>query len=135
MASYREGKPGQPGEPGQPGQPGTGPGGGAGGRGGRGGAGGAGASTGYRNMWKRWRGLVGYLLIVGVAVAAVEVHHWQTTKDINDARHQACHDTEIIARNQRLVLNYLLQLNAEQQRAHAKELNAALARVPHAFCK
>jgi hypothetical protein len=87
-----------------------------------------------RKFFHQHRHLAGYLMIVAVAVLAVELHHWQTTSEINRASHEACHDAEIVSRNQRLVLSYLIDFNLALGNSVA-ELVAARAQVPQVFCR
>lgn len=77
--------------------------------------------------------MIGYLLIVVVAVVAVEIHHYQTTSEITRSAHKSCHDAEIVSANQRLVLTYLIRFNRTLGH-NSKELEAARARVPRVFC-
>lgn len=86
-----------------------------------------------RHFWYRHRHLIGYLMIVVVAVVAVEIHHFKTTNEINRAADKSCHYAEIVSANQRLVLTYLIRFNRALGNRSA-DLVAARARVPHRFC-
>lgn len=96
---------GEEGEPGRPGEPGE-DGGGAGGTGGRGGRGGRGATV--QRGWRRHRALVGYLFIVLVVVAALQVHHSRTTRELRDSDRRTCLALAKVTDNQRFVLQTLV---------------------------
>lgn len=117
---------GQPGLPGLPGEPGT-QGGGAGGTGGQGGKGGAGGGKiGQR------RALIGYILIVLIAVALVEVQTIRTTNDLSRHDERSCAQRNRLATNQRAVLAALTQvmrLEIDEQGEHVGERNLLLANL------
>lgn len=117
---------GQPGLPGLPGEPGT-QGGGAGGTGGQGGKGGRGGGK-----ISQRRALVGYVLIVLVAVALIEVQTIRTTNDLNRHDARSCAQRNRLATNQRAVLAALVQvvrLEIDEQDEHLGERRLLITRL------
>lgn len=93
-----------------------------------------------RRWWGKHHNLIGYILIVLVAVIAVEIHHVKTTRDIRRENRLSCERATIVAANQRIVLNTLLiQAGAadagSKLRARLPKLQKALANVPDQLCE
>lgn len=80
----------------------------------------------------RHRSLFGYILIVLVAVIAIEVHHYQTNSDLEKSRDIACENAEVILTNQRVVLHTLLEQDLTLSARH--EVIEALGRTPDEVC-
>lgn len=62
--------------------------------------------------------MIGYVLLVLIAVVAIELHHNETTGEIKDFNHKACTRSVLLAENQKVVLQTLQQLLKEEAEEH-----------------
>lgn len=94
-----------------------------------------------RRFFHRHRALIGYLLIVGVVVFAIELHHDQTTNELDRRDAVSCEQRNVLFENQRTVLHtltILVQLEQSEDEHSAFEtgvLNRSLERVREASAR
>lgn len=64
----------------------------------------------WRTFWNQRRALIGYLILVTVVVAALELHHISDDRFARRAQRAICENSRTITMNQRLVLSSLIDL-------------------------
>ena len=84
--------------------------------------------------WHRHKNLIGYVFIVLVAVAAIELHRYQRNKIIERNARIDSTNGQILARNQRIVVARLILLSREHG-VSTKDLEPLLTLVPVDWCQ